>query len=172
MSRSSATPIIFAKLGEVPLHPGQTLSKWTAMNSLIIVADLGRMKAYRITQDELQPGSTPSFEDLADIDLENQHSKVSDRFTYQAGRSGTNTVGERHSEKEEAEGQQLEAMAQTISDVAMATKGSIYFAAPQTALRPLVDALNADVRKRISKELPLNLVKASKLDLLKRFELS
>ena len=148
------------------------------MYSLIIVADLGRMKAYRITQDELHPGSPPSFEDLADIDLENQHSKVSDRFTYQAGRfkSGTGTgsasAGERHSEEENAEGQQLEAMAETISDVAAATEGKIYFAAPQTVLRQLVEALNAGVRQRITRELPLNLVKAAKLDLLKRFELS
>lgn len=142
------------------------------MNSLIIVADLGRMKAYRITQDEFQPGSAPSFEELADIDLVNQHSKVSDRFTYQAGRSKTNTMGERLSEEENAEEQQLEAMAETITGVATAAEGAIYFAAPQTVLRPLVDALQAEVRERITRELPLNLVKASKLDLVKRFELS
>jgi len=146
------------------------------MYSLIIVADLGRMKAYRITRDELQPNSPPSFEDLADIDLENQHSKVSDRFTYQAGRfksgTGSASAGERLSEEERAEGQQLEAMAETISDVAAATEGKIYFAAPQTVLRQLVGALKAEVRQRITRELPLNLVKAPKLDLLKRFELS
>ncbi|MEM7144914.1 MAG: host attachment protein [Verrucomicrobiota bacterium] len=142
------------------------------MNSLIIVADLGRMKAYRITQDELQPGSAPTFEDLADIDLLNQHSKVSDRFTYQAGRSKTNSLGERLNEEGEAEEQQLEAMAETICSVAVSAEGTIYFAAPQTVLRPLVDALHAEVRQRITRELPLNLVKASKLDLVKRFELS
>lgn len=143
------------------------------MKALIIVADLGRMKAYRITQDDLQPGSAPSFEDLADIDLVNQHSRVSDRFTYQAGRSRTNTMGERLNEEGQAEEQQLEVMAATISDVAAeAGEGMIYFAAPQIVLRPLVDALAEPVRERITRELPLNLVKASKLDLVKRFKLS
>lgn len=154
------------------MHPDDLLPALWPMNSLIIVADLGRMKAYRITQDDLQPDSPPSFTNLADIDLENQHSKVSDRFTYQAGRSKGHTVGERHSEREEAEGQQLDSMAETINEVVKTEGGEIYLAAPQTILRPLLDALDTKVRGRVKRDLGLNLVKAPKLDLLKRFELA
>ena len=146
------------------------------MNSMIIVADLGRMKAYRLTRDELQPNTSPAFEDLADVDLENQHSHISDRVTDKAGRfnygAGSIAVGERHSEEDQAETRQLQAIAESIDQVAGSDQTDIYLAAPQPMIRQLLDAINPRVRKRIRKDLPLNLVKAPKLDLMKRFELA
>ena len=41
------------------------------MKSLIVVADLGRMKVYRVTRDELDEAASPAFEDVADVDLVN-----------------------------------------------------------------------------------------------------
>ncbi|WP_193212053.1 host attachment protein [Luteolibacter marinus] len=146
------------------------------MNAMIIVADLGRMKAYRITRDELQPGTSPAFEDIADVDLENQHSRVSDRVTDKAGRFGHGpggiAVGERHNEESEAEEQQLQAIAGKINEVASNGDGSIHLAAPRTMLRRLLEALNPSVRQRVHRDLPLNLVKAPKLELLERFQIA
>lgn len=146
------------------------------MNSLLIVADLGRMKAYRVTRDELQPDTSPAFQDLADDDLANQHSKVSERVTDKAGRfdygPGSVAVGERHNEQKEAEENQLQAIAERINDVAGGESSKIYLAAPQTMLRNLLEALSPDVRGRIKRDLALDLVKAPKLELLKRFELA
>lgn len=147
------------------------------MNALMIVADLGRMKAYRITRDELQPNTSPAFEDLADEDLENQHSRVSDRVTDKAGRfaygAGSIAVGERHQEEKVAEENQLQAIAGRINNVASNGNGApIYLAAPQTMLRNLLDALDPSVRQRIKRDLALDLVKTPKLELLKRFELA
>ena len=143
---------------------------------MIIVADLGRMKAYSITQDELQPNTSPAFEDLADVNLENLHSKVSDRVTDKAGRfsygSGSIAVGERHNEEKEVEEQQLQSIAGNIDRVAGRGDFKIYLAAPQTMIRHLIDALSPSVQKRIHRDLPLNLVKAPKLELLKRFQLA
>lgn len=146
------------------------------MNILLIVADLGRVKAYRITRDDDDPNTSPAFEDLADDDLENQHSRVSDRVTDQAGRvaygSGSVALGERHHEEEEARTNQLKTVAERINTIAGDKSGSIHLAAPQPILRQLLDALDAGVRGRIRKSLGRDLVKSPKLDLLKRFDLA
>ncbi|MBB5351032.1 protein required for attachment to host cells [Haloferula luteola] len=146
------------------------------MKRLLIVADLGRMKAYRISKDDDDPTTSPAFEDLKDIDLENRHSRVSDRFTYQAGRMshgpGGNSVGERHREQAEVEGNQLLAIAGHIDAVAQGADETICLAAPKTILAKLRDSLSAGVRQRIVKDLPLDLVKVPKRELLQRFELA
>lgn len=146
------------------------------MNSMIIVTDLGHMKAYRITRDELQPNTSPAFEDLADVDLENQHSRVSARVTDKAGRfsygPGSIAVGERHNEEDEAKEHQLQAIVENINKVAGSDGHHIYLAAPQTIIRHLIESLRPQVRQRIRRNLALNLVKAPKLELLRRFELA
>lgn len=146
------------------------------MNSIIIVTDLGRMKAYRITRDELQPGTSPAFEDLADVNLDNQHSHISDRVTDKAGRfgygSGSIAVGENHNEENEAEENQLQAIAGEINKIAGNQDCDIHLAAPKTIFHRLMEALNPDVRRRIKRDLALNLVKLPKLELLQRFELA
>ena len=145
------------------------------MTSLIILADLGRVKAYRITNDELDPNTSPAFEDLADIDLQNQHSKVSDRVTDKAGRfsygPGSQTAGENLHEQEEAESQQLDKIAGVITDAAKTESCDIYLAAPKEIIKDLTAALDKAVTKRIRTKLPLNLVKTPKLELLERFGL-
>lgn len=145
------------------------------MTSLIILADLGRVKAYRITRDELDPNESPAFEDVADVDLKNLHSKVSDRVTDKAGRfaygAGSKSVGESHHEQEEAESQQLQRVAAVIDKVAGRNKADIHLAAPKEIIGDLTGALGSSVLKRIRKQLALNLVKQPKLELLERFGL-
>lgn len=152
-----------------------TMAMLGAMNLVLIVADLGRVKAFRLTRNDDDPHASPAFADLLDDDLENQHSRVGERMTDQAGRfpSGPSgmAAGERHSEEEQARHNQLQAIAAVINGLAGREEGGIYIAAPQTLLRHLVDTLDSDVRQRIVKEVPRGLVKTPKLDLLKRFEL-
>jgi len=144
------------------------------MNLLLIVADLGRVKAFRLRRNDDDPKASPAFQDLLDDDLENQHSRVGNRVTDQAGRfpsgPGGMAVGERHREEEEARHNQLEAIASVINGLAGREKGPIYLAAPQTMLRQLLDALDGTVRQRVKKEVPRGLVKIPKLELLKRFD--
>lgn len=145
------------------------------MTSLIVLADLGRVKAYRITRDELDPNESSAFEDIADVNLANQHSKVSDRVTDKAGRfsygAGSKSVGESHHEQQEAESHQLKDVAEVINEIAANHKEDIHLAAPKEIIGVLTDALDAGVLKRIRKQLPLNLVKLPKLELLERFGL-
>ena len=154
---------------------GVIVATLIAMNLLLIVADLGRVKAFRLTRNDDDPHASPAFQDLLDEDLENQHSRVGDRVTDQAGRfpSGPSgmAAGERHSEVEEARHNQLQAVASVINGLAGREKGRIYLAAPQTMLRQLLETLDGEVRQRVEKELPRDLVKTPKLDLLKRFDL-
>lgn len=145
------------------------------MNSYIILADLGRVKAYRIHRDELDPKSSPAFEDLADVDLENKHSKVSSRVRDKSGRHGygpgSKALTESRREQEEVESRQLRDIAGVINQTAGKGSTAIYFAAPKPILASLSQALDDKVRKRIRTKLPLNLVQAPKLDLLERFGL-
>ena len=143
------------------------------MDLILIVADLGRVKAFRLDRDEDVPNASPAFRDLLDDDLENVHSRVGGRATDQAGRfpSGPSgmAIGERHSEVEQSRQNQLEQIAGRINSLAARESGRIYLAAPQTILQPLLDSLDSGVRQRVKKEVPLGLAKAPKLDLLKRF---
>lgn len=143
------------------------------MNGIIILADLGRMKAYRISRDELDSGNQPAFADLADVDLANMHSKVSERMADQAGRvaygPGSKSLGERQSEQEEAEGRQLEGIVGAIHEAVGTGGEDLYLAAPKEIIGDLVDQLRPQVVRRIRKQLALNLVKRPKLDLLDRF---
>ena len=107
------------------------------------------------------------------MDLANLHSKVSDRVTDKAGRfdygPGSQSVGERQSEQEEAEARQLDGIAQAIHEAVGAGNEDIYLAAPKEIIADLVSLLDPAVDRRIRNQLPLNLVKAPKLGLLERF---
>ncbi len=145
------------------------------MTSFIILADLGRVKAYRISRDEFDPKSSLAFEDLADVDLVNKHSKVSDRVRDKSGRHrygpGSKALTESRREQEEVEGRQLKDIAGVINQTAGGGAASIYFAAPKPIIASLTEALDVGVRKRIRTMLPLNLIKSPKLKLLERFGL-
>jgi hypothetical protein len=54
-------------------------------NKLVIVADLGLLKAYRI---DITPQGTPRLEALHELVLEEAHSRFSDRVTDLGGRHG------------------------------------------------------------------------------------
>ena len=145
------------------------------MTSFIILADLGRVKAYRISRDDFDPKSSLAFEDLADVDLVNKHSKISDRVRDKSGRHGygvgSKALTESRREQEEIEGRQLKDIAGVINQTAGAGAASIYFAAPKPIIASLTEALDVGVRKRIRTMLPLNLIKSPKLKLLERFGL-
>ena len=115
------------------------------MTSFIILADLGRVKAYRISRDDFDPKSSLAFEDLADVDLVNKHSKISDRVRDKSGRHGygvgSKALTESRREQEEIEGRQLKDIAGVINQTAGAGAASIYFAAPKPIIASLTEAL-------------------------------
>lgn len=137
------------------------------MNALILLADLGRMRAYRISRDDLDPAASPAFEDLANVDLANKHSRVSDRMADKAGRfaygAGSKSVGERHSEQEEAEERQLEGIAKAIKEAAGNGEEDLYLAAPKEIIGDLVDELGSGITRRIRVQLSRNLARTMRI---------
>ena len=143
------------------------------MNTLMIAADLGQLKAYRVVHDPDEP--SPTIDLIGDEDFENDHSRFANRDTDQAGQfpSGPSgmAAGERHGESEEARRVQLGKVASAIDLLAHSEPGSrILLAAPKPIIQQLLDLLATDVRDRIQKELALGLTKEPKLKLLQRFD--
>lgn len=157
-----------------PTHPN--------MDTLLIVTDLGRMRCWRLRRDPDQPELSPTFETVADESLETSHSYYADRNTDQGGRFASRaasgnpaspgmSTGERHGEEEQAEKDGILQLAEVIARVVEGSPGlPVYFAAPQAIHRRLFDLLPGGVTGRIRKDLALDLTKAEKLDLLRRFE--
>ena len=146
--------------------------KRTKMKTLLIVTDLGLLKAYLVEQaPEYQ---SPVFHEVRAEDFPNQHSRFSNRDTDQAGRfpSGKTGMahGERHEEEKQAKHAQARLVAATVSEVAHSEPDcDIYFAAPKTISHELMELLESGVSQRISKNLALDLVKEPVLKLWKRF---
>jgi hypothetical protein len=149
------------------------------MNRLIITTDLGHIRIYRVTRD--LSDSKPSIELITDHDFPDDHSRFENRDTDAAGRfpRGENSqthsgmsYGERHGEKAEAEKTQLRLVAGFIDDaVSGESVPEIYLAAPQAIHQRLIDSLDSGVRDCLIETLPLDLNKAEKLELLRRFNL-
>lgn len=143
------------------------------MKTLVIATDLGRLKAYRVTQEMDEP--SPKFEEICDEDFANRHSRYANRNTDQAGRfpSGLSgmTHGERHGEANQARQDQAKLVAEAIIELASGEgECDIFFAAPQTISGDLLHQLDPSVTGRIQKQLALDLVKVPRLELWRRFE--
>lgn len=150
------------------------------MDRLVITADLGRLKIYRVTQDLLSDPK-PSIDLVRDWDLSDKHSRFDRRDTDQAGRfpRGTSnrdttgmSYGERHNDKTKAEQSQLQEIADSINQSVRSDEcDGFYLAAPQTIHQKLLDSLLPEVRESLVTHLPVDLIKAPKMDLLQRFKL-
>lgn len=143
------------------------------MKTLVIATDLGRLKAYRVTQEMDEP--SPKFEEICDEDFANRHSRYANRNTDQAGRfpSGLSgmTHGERHGEANQARLDQAKLVAEKIVELAGVEPGcDIFFAAPQAISAELLQHIDGSVAGRIRKQLALDLVKVPRLELWRRFE--
>ncbi len=150
------------------------------MNRLLITADLGRLKIYRVKQDELFD-TKPSIKLEQEFDPPDLHSRFAERDTDEAGRfprgtpsktAGGMSYGERHNEEREAEEHQLHLVAGTINAAVEAEGGQgFYLAAPQTVHKRLLDLLTPEARNCLLEHLAVDLNKAPKLELLRRFGL-
>ncbi len=153
--------------------------KPTLMNKLIIVANLGWVKAYLATQQD--GDNKPSIELNKAVDLPDLHSRYASRDTDEVGRfpqgspcrdqSGM-SYGERHNEALEAERSQLDHMVQVIVDLMESRQDcEVLMAIPKTIHDQVLARIPEERSLQIERTLELDLVKASKADLLRRFQL-
>lgn len=135
--------------------------------SLVIVADRGSLKAYRVSET---PTRGPSLQLVQAFDLTDAHGKLIDKVTDVAGRfSAANGAGAHHGQASIAERTHLEAethrriekqLADEIVKIVAGNKNQGWsFAAPSEIHGSIVDLLPGQVRDRIVEHVKSDLVK-------------
>jgi hypothetical protein len=140
-------------------------------DKLIVLADLGRVKAYRVTHDALDSKAQVNM--VYDCEFLEAHWRVMDRVTDSAGRfatmgtSGAST-SENHGMEEETERRLIRLVGEKISELVNGEK-YWYLAAPYSINSRLMAHLRQPAREGLVKNLTADLVKVRKQDLLDHF---
>jgi hypothetical protein len=146
-------------------------------NRIIVVANLGAFKAYKVQQDG---NSSPRLEEIPTPDAPNEHSKRSNTLTVMEGRSASNpsnpratataSDGEQHNMELEKRRRAIKKIAENIQRfLSNEPSGTCALAAPKEILGQIVDEVHPTMRARLDKTLPLDLTRAPKLELLEQF---
>lgn len=157
--------------------PGVTRFADTMKNRMIVVANLGAFKAYKIQQDGT---GSARLEEVATPDVPNEHSKRSNTLTVMEGKSAANpsnpranataSDGEQHNMELEKRRRAIRKIAENIhrflDDEPTRTCA---LAAPKEILGQIVNEVHPSLRGRLDKTLPLDLTRAPKLELLEQF---
>ena len=150
----------------------------SAKTSLVIVTDLGLLRAYRVVQGRTD--HQPHLELVDELRPDVAHQKISDQLSDQAGRfakgSGASGVpgdlssGEHHDLELEQHRRLIKLLAGKINDLlADVSVATCSVAASAPILRRLLDQLAAPVRAKIATTLALNLSKSDPGELLAHF---
>jgi hypothetical protein len=135
-------------------------------SSLIIVADRGSLKAYKVNET---PTRGPSLQLVQAFNITDAHGKMSDKLTDMAGRFPVSDGGTGRHMNSIAERTQLETETdrriyrQLVDEIVKVVKGDgaagWSFAAPTAIHGAIVDLLPAGVRDRIVEHVKSDLVK-------------
>ncbi len=146
-------------------------------NKLVVVADLGHLKAYKVEYDEIS--TNPKFELIANVNTDEADGRLSDKLTDEAGRfhggqrgqSEIRANGERHNIELEFERRAICHLAKTVNRVVSKdTEGQpVYFAAIKEINHQILEKLDPAVRARIEKVVPEDLTKVNGSKLLSHF---
>jgi len=142
-------------------------------DKLIVVADLGRVKAYRVTRDDMSP--TPKLDLVDDMEFTDAHGRLLDKLTDKAGRfpgNGTGpggmSIGEKHGIQEETERRLVKQVAERISTLAKNER--IWYLAAVKEINPrVVENLHPGVRATMAKNISADLIKIPKEQILSHF---
>jgi hypothetical protein len=145
------------------------------MDRIIIVVDLGRFRAYLVTQKILE---SPHLKMIESYDSIEGRTKLTDKVTDSAGRfsrkaSGTKSAGypEQHNLELEEDKKIIKKIADDI-DALLSKNNSAewYFAAPTEINSRIVERLSPGTKARLAKNVPADITKAKKADILSYFE--
>jgi hypothetical protein len=148
------------------------------MGKIIIIADLGHVKAYKVSKDPMKLEST-KIEPIGSYDFLEARSKSSDKFSDVVGRYRRGDVkkgvtagyGEPHTIESESRKRLIEMIAKKINIlVEKKTCKQLYLAATRKINNSLVEKLDPSVRSKIVKNLKADLTKIKRSDILSRFE--
>jgi hypothetical protein len=142
---------------------------------LLIVTDLGLLKAYKI---EWRNDSSPRLTLLEELVFQTAHQHLADKITDSAGRraapAGGNTGGatmtDTHNMELETRRRLTRQIAQRIEALAgLHASEACWLAAQKEILRPVLEELPQALRPRIEKKIPLDLTKLEPKEILARF---
>lgn len=145
----------------------------TMADKLIVLADLGRMKAYRVTRDETS--KTQKLDVVEAVDNAAAHTKLLDKVSDKAGRfpgsnGGALSAGENHNLKLETARRGVRQLSESINRLVEKEKpSSWFFAAGKDINQRIVDELTAGVRAKMKKNVAADLTKVGKAKLLSHF---
>ncbi|MEN8264125.1 MAG: host attachment protein [Nitrospirota bacterium] len=143
---------------------------------IIITADLGHFKAYRITKDPLE--ASPEITLIESYDSIEGHGKLGDKLSDAAGRFGRGGVkegtakgsGERHNIELETEKRLIKMIAKDIDDLTVSEGcDKWYLAAGEKINRQIVENLKPEVKDKLLKNITANLTKIGKSEILSHF---
>lgn len=147
-------------------------------NTLVVVTDLGGFKAYRLENN--QPISSPRLELLEEYwdteahrRLVEEVSGLSGRFprrTAAARAAGAMSDGERHNIQLEKRKRGVRKLAGRLDSLMQDPQiEQCYLAASREIMNPLLQELSPGARSKIGMNIPVDLMKASKVELLRQF---
>lgn len=144
--------------------------------TIIVVADRGHFKAYRVTQE---PFESPRVTMIESYDSVEGHGKLVDKLSDMAGRFGRGggkdeagmSTGERHTIELETEKRLIKMIAKNIDILITSEKcGTWHLAAAKKINRQVVDKLKPEVKARLEKNITADLTKIDKSEILDYFK--
>src|SRR5260370_40225742 len=143
-------------------------------DKMIIVVDLGLVKAYRI---DLTPQKTRRLEPVQEIVLEEAHTRLKDRVTDWAGRHRAPTqknhsapMADDHNLKLEAKPRLIRKIAGTITDlIKHNAKNGCWLTAPKEINPQILNELLPPIGQRSEKTVPCDYTKLSPPECVKDF---
>ncbi len=149
------------------------------MNKLVVLADLGTFKAFRLEQH--RGSSSPRLKVVDTYENDQGDHRISRGLTDQAGQfktggqpsTATNDsgTGERHNICLENDRRSVKRIAEKMSELlADGEFETCYFAASNEINREIVEHLSPEARKKIEKNLTCNLVNAPNEQVLQQFK--
>jgi len=143
-------------------------------NTMIIVANLGELKEYHVKKHEAIVGNDLKVSYAPELhhamDYIEAHKKLQDVVTDSAGRFG-NSIGEEHNLENERKRRSIEDVANDINAIIEKEKPKkLFLAFPQELNAQLIEALSAETKNVLIKNVTSDLVKTNKEKLLSYFE--
>src|ERR1051326_8279450 len=146
-------------------------------NTLLVVADLGGFKAFKLENSALH--RAPRLEFVEEYKNADAHGRLVDRVSDLSGRfprgtglkaGGAMSDGERHNIELEARKRLVRQLAQRVNALARSQDVErCFLAASKEINHQLIDELEPQVRAKIEKNIPADLTKVERADILSYF---
>jgi hypothetical protein len=145
------------------------------MDKVIIVADLGHFKAFKVSKEMME---SSRIEMIENYDILETHGKLSEKLSDSAGtfglgggKTGIRGYGECHNMETENSKRVIKKLADNINKL-IKKEGckQWHLAASRKINGKIMENLDRSVKARLSKNISSDLTKAKKADILARFE--